>query len=72
MKNEQLKEFLILQTATIVEAMEKIDANAKGILFAINEKGKLVGVLTDGDIRRWLIKTGKYSLFFRVFNCIYK
>lgn len=58
MKNEQLKEFLILQTATIVEAMEKIDANAKGILFAINEKGKLVGVLTDGDIRRWLIKTG--------------
>ena len=37
MKNEQLKEFLILQTATIVEAMEKIDANAKGILFAIKD-----------------------------------
>ena len=43
---------------TIVDAMEKIDLNAAGILFVINEDNVLLGCLTDGDIRRWLIKTG--------------
>ena len=59
MKNEQRKEFIIQETASIVEAMQKIDLNAKGILFVVDEKEKLVGVITDGDIRRWLIKTGQ-------------
>lgn len=58
MKHEQIKEFLVSQTVTVVEAMQKIDANAKGILFATDEKERLSGVITDGDIRRWLIKTG--------------
>lgn len=58
MKNEQLRLFLISQTATVVEAMQKIDLNVKGILFVVDEKERLTGVITDGDIRRWLIKTG--------------
>lgn len=58
MKNEQLKNFIISQKGTVVEAMKKIDSNAKGILFTTDENDKLVGVITDGDIRRWLIKTG--------------
>lgn len=58
MENEQLKYFLISQTASVVNAMQKIDENAKGILFVVNDEQKLVGVITDGDIRRWLIKTG--------------
>lgn len=58
MKNAEIKNFLTLQTATVVEAMQKIDLNAKGILFVIDTKENLIGVLTDGDIRRWLIKTG--------------
>lgn len=59
MKSEQLNSFLIFPEATVVEAMQKIDANAKGIIFAIDKNRKLIGVLTDGDIRRWLIKTGE-------------
>ena len=35
-----------------------IDKNAKGILFVVDEVCVLKGCLTDGDIRRWLIKTG--------------
>lgn len=58
MEGEHLSAFLIVQTATVVEAMQKIDLNAKGILFVIDENDKLSGVITDGDIRRWLIKTG--------------
>ncbi|MGN0141609.1 MAG: nucleotidyltransferase family protein [Roseburia sp.] len=59
MKTEQLMPFLIFPNGTVVEALQKIDSNAKGILFVINENRKLVGVVTDGDIRRWLIKTGE-------------
>ncbi|MBR1598332.1 MAG: nucleotidyltransferase family protein [Lachnospiraceae bacterium] len=50
--------YMILQDAVIVEAMQKIDDNAKGILFVVDESEHLVGVITDGDIRRWLIRTG--------------
>lgn len=59
MKTEQLIAFLISPTATVVDALQKIDANARGILFVTDEERKLIGVITDGDIRRFLIKTGK-------------
>ena len=58
MKAEQLDKFLISSESTVVEAMQKIDSNARGILFVTDNKQKLTGVLTDGDIRRWLIHTG--------------
>ena len=55
MTYEQLKLFLTEADATVVEAMQKIDTNAKGILFIVDHQGKIAGVVTDGDIRRWLI-----------------
>lgn len=58
MKTEQLMEFLISPDGTVVEAMQRIDRNAKGILFVVEDHQKLIGVITDGDIRRWLIKSG--------------
>lgn len=58
MKTEKLTEYLISPNHIVVEAMRKIDENAKGILFVTDEQRKLAGVVTDGDIRRWLIKTG--------------
>lgn len=58
MKNEKLKQYIGTEELTAVEAMQKIDTNSKGILFIIDEKERLIGSLTDGDIRRWLIKTG--------------
>ena len=58
MHKERIAKFVSNQNITIVDAMEKIDNNAKGILFIEDEAGCLVGCITDGDIRRWLIKTG--------------
>lgn len=42
----------------VVEAMKKIDINEKGILFVVDSYGKLQGCVSDGDLRRWIIKTG--------------
>lgn len=61
MKTEQLALFLISPDSTVVEAMQRIDRNARGILFVTNEQQKLLGVVTDGDIRRWLIHTGELN-----------
>lgn len=58
MKQEALQKFTIEAFRNVVEAMEKLDACARGILFVVDEKKCLKGVITDGDIRRWLLKTG--------------
>lgn len=59
MKTEQLLPFIISPDSTVVEAMQHIDRNARGILFVTDKQFKLLGVITDGDIRRWLIQTGE-------------
>lgn len=59
MLTEKGKESLIgYDSITITEALKKIDENALGILFIVDSDERLIGALSDGDIRRWLIKTG--------------
>jgi len=58
MKMEELKKFLVYPDVKVVDALQIIDRNARGIVFVISENEELMGTLTDGDIRRWLIKTG--------------
>ena len=53
MSRVQLSKFLVSTDCSVVMAMEKIDANARGILFVIDSKKMLIGSLTDGDIRRF-------------------
>ncbi|NBJ97517.1 nucleotidyltransferase [bacterium 1xD8-48] len=42
---------------TVLEAMELLDKNAKKVLFLQNN-GVLSATITDGDIRRWILKGG--------------
>ncbi len=58
---EDFIRFIGKDTLTISEAMIKIDNNANGILFLVNEEDKLQGCITDGDIRRYLLSGGKLS-----------
>ena len=41
--------------------MTLIDKNGHGILFIVDDNDVLIGCLTDGDIRRLLIRTGNLS-----------
>ncbi|MBQ9355212.1 MAG: nucleotidyltransferase family protein [Clostridia bacterium] len=50
--------FIGTKQLNIVEAMQRIDKNTHGILFIVDESDRLCGCLTDGDLRRWIIKTG--------------
>lgn len=58
MNLEHLNKYIAYPDTLVVDAMQKIDINAKGILFIVDDAQKLIGTITDGDIRRWLIKTG--------------
>lgn len=50
-----LSAYLILEDETILNALRAINQNTKGFLIVQESKGKVVGVLTDGDIRRAFI-----------------
>ncbi|MBE5851344.1 MAG: CBS domain-containing protein [Lachnospiraceae bacterium] len=66
MDNEEILLFIGSAEIQVIAAMRMIDANSHGILF-ITENNKLVGCVTDGDIRRWLIKTGDLNALVRNF-----
>lgn len=53
----QLNDFIVPSSCPIIDAMKKIDQNGKGIIY-VCEAEKLQGVLTDGDIRRYILKNG--------------
>lgn len=53
----EVKDFLIDENSTMLEAMGLLDRVAKKVLFVVRE-GRLVASLTDGDTRRWILKKG--------------
>lgn len=52
--NSNLQKFIIGPTASNFEALKKIDDNSRGFLLVV-ENEKLLGTLTDGDVRRAFI-----------------
>lgn len=49
---------IITANATLVDALARLDATAKGILLVVDEEERLIGTLTDGDIRRCILRCG--------------
>jgi len=52
----QISDIKITPTATIREALSIIDKGAMRIALVVDAAGRLIGTLTDGDIRRGLLK----------------
>jgi dTDP-glucose pyrophosphorylase len=55
---DNVKAFLLPQTHTIRQAMEQLEKTEEKIVFVVDEESRLVGSLTDGDIRRWILSDG--------------
>ena len=53
---EIFKKYAIPSTASILEALKSIDNNKDGFLIVLNTSSVVQGVITDGDIRRYLIR----------------
>lgn len=61
MNNAKLKNFLIDKNTSVKEAMRQMNKAAKRILFIVDDEERLMGSLTDGDIRRWVLSEGSLS-----------
>lgn len=61
MKTEKLLQFLVKKEESVLVSMKKLDTNAHKILFVVDKSNILVGSLTDGDIRRWILSGNELS-----------
>lgn len=52
----KLIEYITAEDASIKEALTRIDANRQGFVIVLDENGCVLGVLTDGDVRRAIIR----------------
>lgn len=50
-----IKKFLLEEDNTIATALEAINQNGYGVIYIVKGR-KLLGVITDGDIRRYILK----------------
>ncbi len=64
-----MEDVFIKKNISIREAIKKLDITAKKILLVV-DNDKLVGTVTDGDIRRWILKNGDFT--FEVNNIMNK
>lgn len=51
-----LKDLIISPTASLLEALRAIDRAAIELVFVGNEENVIIGTLTDGDVRRQILK----------------
>lgn len=56
-----IEELIVIETTPLNEVLRIIDTAAQGICFVIDGNKKLVGTITDGDIRRALINGQQLS-----------
>lgn len=56
--NSNIAKLLIKSHVSIKEALKQMDVAGEKILFVVNERNGLLGSVSDGDIRRWILKEG--------------
>ena len=61
MEKTKLRSLLISTHQTIKRAMQELNETSEKILFVVDENDKLLGTVTDGDIRRGLINGSRFD-----------
>lgn len=61
MIDKNLRPFVVFAEEDLLTALRKIGANRRGSVLCVAQSGRLEGVLTDGDVRRWLIERAEFD-----------
>ncbi|MCX6038330.1 MAG: CBS domain-containing protein, partial [Chloroflexi bacterium] len=69
-----MKQYCVRPDASLIECIRTMDIAGTGIVLAVDSEGRLIGTISDGDIRRSLLQG--YHLDSPVFphinrNCFY-
>jgi dTDP-glucose pyrophosphorylase len=57
-----LENLTVENSYTVKTAIAKLDRTSEKIVFIVDSNGVLEGSLTDGDVRRWILKGGKLNM----------
>ncbi len=60
--NENLDVYLVRESDLLKDALEKINQNKVRIVFVVDTNNRLIGSLSDGDVRRWLTNIDQVDL----------
>ncbi|OQA89338.1 MAG: D-glycero-alpha-D-manno-heptose 1-phosphate guanylyltransferase [Elusimicrobia bacterium ADurb.Bin231] len=55
---DNIKKYITAKESTLKEVVKVIDSNREGIAFVVEKNNKLIGTITDGDVRRFILKNG--------------
>ncbi|MEG0297763.1 MAG: nucleotidyltransferase family protein [Clostridium sp.] len=55
---KKVENLTIKNDVSIRDALKKIDEEGKRIVFVVDNDKKFIGTITDGDVRRWILKNG--------------
>lgn len=53
--DRDVSSYTVHQGASLDEALRRINSNKSQIIFTVDDSGKLTGVMSDGDFRRWVM-----------------
>lgn len=59
-----LGKICVEDSITVMEGIKKLDSGGEKVLLVTNG-GKLTGIVTDGDVRRWILKRGDMKVSIR-------
>ena len=54
--NKDLDRYLVRLETRIIDAMEKLDRGGKGVAAVVDGDQRMIGIVTDGDIRRYILR----------------
>lgn len=60
--SKQILPYVVYHEDSIQHALEKINKNARRLVFCVSEEGLLKGIVTDGDFRRWVVNAQDIDL----------
>lgn len=63
-----LTEFVVLTDDTLITALQKIGRNKTKSVLIVNESGQLEAIMTDGDLRRWLVAGHDFNDYVHVLD----
>ena len=61
MDQEKIKTLIISKEESIKQTMLKLNTTSSKILLIVEDNGKLIGIVTDGDLRRGILSGRELS-----------
>lgn len=58
--DRNLKKYIAYAEDPLTIGLQKMDQSKMRVIFIVSEKGMLEGIVTDGDVRRWIISQSNH------------